>query len=54
MSARFEHHVVAILDPAMPGKRAKIARDVAHVVMLATGASKVDLDGRRAAPDDRR
>ncbi len=38
--ARFEAHLLAVLAPAMKGKRAMTARDLAHIMMLATKGLK--------------
>jgi len=48
--AQFERHLTALLEPAMPGKR----RHSSHPHARDQGPQGVDLDGRRAAPDDRR
>jgi len=38
--AQFERHLTALLEPAMPGKRAMTAADIAHILMLATKGLK--------------
>jgi len=40
MYARFEHYIIRVLQPEMPKKRTLAARDLAHVVMLATKGLK--------------
>ena len=37
---RLEQHLAAVLEPEMPGKRAVSARDLAHILMLATRGLK--------------